>query len=252
MLGIRASRERRIARFPGSKSPPRHSLSDEGSGPLPLRVGQGGQASMQVRPVTGRPRKRHFAVRRILLAILRWTFIVIGAVTASSVLFSYLFHVNKSIYDPQLFAIGICGLFCLQCGVMLMVMARNSRLRLELRLAKIRCEELADSAWELKEAEARATSLLEAQGDLIVRRDSGGRITYANDAYCALTGTSRDALLGTTTAPPSLEQGRASTLPAGTGLHDEQIMTADGPRLLAGRAAGGHDLLVMQPGAVRQ
>ena len=190
---------------------------------------------MQVRPVTGRPRKRHFAVRRILLAILRWTFIVIGAVTASSVLFSYLFHVNKSIYDPQLFAIGICGLFCLQCGVMLMVMARNSRLRLELRLAKIRCEELADSTWELKEAEARATSLLEAQGDLIVRRDSGGRITYANDAYCALTGTSRDALLGTTTAPPSLEQGRASTLPDGTRLHDEQIMTADGPRWLAWR-----------------
>src|SRR5215213_3563489 len=118
---------------------------------------------------------------------------------------------------------------------MLMVMARNSRLRLELRLAKIRCEELADSTWELKEAEARATSLLEAQGDLIVRRDSGGRITYANDAYCALTGTARDALLGTTTVLPSLQEGRARTLPDGTRLHDEQIMTADGARWLAWR-----------------
>ncbi len=28
-------------------------------------------------------------------------------------------------------------------------------------------------------------SLLEAQGDLIVRRDGEGRIAYANDAYCA-------------------------------------------------------------------
>ena len=190
---------------------------------------------MQVRPVTGKPRKRHFAVRRILLAILRWTFIVIGAVTASSVLFTYLFHVNESIYDPSLFAIGIGGLFCLLCGVMLMVVARNSRLRLELRLAKIRCEELADSTWELKEAEARATSLLEAQGDLIVRRDNGGRITYVNDAYCALAGTTRDALLGTPTALPSLQQGRSGTLPDGTRLHDEQIMTADGARWLAWR-----------------
>ena len=50
-------------------------------------------------------------------------------------------------------------------------------------------EELADRNWELKEAEERARSLLEAQGDLIVRRDSEGRITYANDAYCALAGT---------------------------------------------------------------
>ena len=190
---------------------------------------------MQVRPITNAPRKRHFAVRRILLAVLRWTFIVIGAVTASSVLFTYLFHVNESIYDPSLFAIGIGGLFCLLCGVMLMVVARNSRLHMELCLAKIRCEELADSTWELKESEARATSLLEAQGDLIVRRDSGGRITYVNDAYCALTGTAREALLGTTTALPSLQQGRASTLPDGTRLHDEQIMTADGARWLAWR-----------------
>ena len=74
------------------------------------------------------------------------------------------------------------------CGVMLMVLSRNSRLRMELRSAKARCEALADSTWELKEAEARATSLLEAQGDVIVRRDSDGRITYANDAYCALAG----------------------------------------------------------------
>src|SRR5437868_15511978 len=135
---------------------------------------------------------------------------------------SYLFRVYQSTYDPSMFAIGIGGLFCLLCGVMLMVMPRNSRLRTELRFAKSRCEELADSTWELKESEARATSLLEAQGDLIVRRDSGGRITYANDAYCALTGTARDALLGATTALPSLQQGRTSTLPDGTRLHDEQ------------------------------
>src|SRR4051812_45994384 len=106
---------------------------------------------MQVRPVTSTPRKRYHAARRALLPILRWTFIAIGAVTAAAVLFTHLFHINKSIYDPSIFAIGICGLFCMLCGVMLMVMARNNRLHLELRLAKIRCEELADSTWGLKE-----------------------------------------------------------------------------------------------------
>ncbi|MEA3026184.1 MAG: hypothetical protein QOF91_1469, partial [Alphaproteobacteria bacterium] len=190
---------------------------------------------MQVRPVTGTPRKRYRAVRRVLLALLRWTFIVIGALTAASVLFSYLFHVNEAIYDPSLFAIGVGGLFSIACGIILMQLSRNSRLALELRSAKIRCEELADSTWELKEAEARATSLLEAQGDLIVRRDNGGRITYVNDAYCVLTGAARETLLGATHALPPLQQGRSSVLPDGTRLHDEQIMTTDGARWLAWR-----------------
>ena len=190
---------------------------------------------MQVRPVTGTPRTRYRFARRLMQALLRWTFIVIGAIATASVLFAHLYRVNESIYDPSLFAIGIGGLFCLLCGVMLVVLSRNSRLAMELKRAKIRCEELADSTWELKEAEARATSLLEAQGDLIVRRDSQGRITYVNDAYCALTGAARETLLGTTDALPPLQQGRTSVLPDGTRLHDEQIMTTDGARWLAWR-----------------
>jgi hypothetical protein len=114
---------------------------------------------MQVRPVTGLPRPRYRFLRRLFLAVVRWTFIVIGAVTAASVLFSYLYHVNESIYDPSLFAIGVGGLFAMGCGLMLLVLSRNSRLHMELRRAKARCEELADRFWELKETEARrATS----------------------------------------------------------------------------------------------
>ncbi len=190
---------------------------------------------MQVRPVTGTPRKRFRFVRRLMQALLRWTFIVIGAIATASVLFAHLYRVNESIYDPNLFAIGVGGLFCLLCGVMLIVLSRNSRLAMELKRAKMRCEVLADGTWELKEAEARATSLLEAQGDLIVRRDSQGRITYVNEVYCALTGAARETLLGTTEARPSLQQGRTSVLPDGTRLHDEQIMTVDGSRWLAWR-----------------
>ena len=190
---------------------------------------------MQVRPITSIPRNHYHLARRLMGCILRWTFIVIGALTASIVLFTYLFQVNETIYDPSLFAIGVGGLFSIGCGVMLMVISRNSRLHMELCRAKRRCEELADSIWELKEAEARATSLIESQGDLIVRRDSGGRIAYVNDAFCALAGQKREALLGTTTTLAPLQEGRISVLPDGTRLHDEQIMTADGPRWLAWR-----------------
>ena len=95
---------------------------------------------MQVRPVTDTPRARYRFARRLMQVMLRWTFIVIGAIATASVLFAHLYRVNESIYDPSLFAIGIGGLFCLLCGVMLMVLSRNSRLAMELKRAKIRCK----------------------------------------------------------------------------------------------------------------
>src|SRR5262245_38399632 len=113
---------------------------------------------MQVRPITGIPRPHFRVIRRVALAVLRWTFIAIGPATAATGMFPYIYHVNEQIYDPSLFAIGVGGLFSMACGVMLMLLTRNSRLRMELRNAKTRCEALADSTWELKEAEARATS----------------------------------------------------------------------------------------------
>ncbi len=171
----------------------------------------------------------------MLLAVLRWTFIAIGALATAAVLFAHLYRVNESIYDPSLFAIGVGGLFAMACGVMLMVLSRNSRLRQELRRARMRCEELADSTWELKESEARAISLLEAHGDLIVRRDREGRITYVNDVYCALAGESREALIGTTLMLPATQHGRSSTLPDGTRLHDEQVLAQGGSRWLSWR-----------------
>ena len=97
---------------------------------------------MNVRPSSDNWRIGWVSVRKVAFAIVRWTFIVIGAITASSVLFSYLYSVNEEIYDPSLFAIGVGGLFSIACGVMLMMVSRNSRLRLEVRKSAARCEEL--------------------------------------------------------------------------------------------------------------
>ena len=133
---------------------------------------------------------------RAVLHAMRWGFLAIGTVTASSVLFIYLFRVNESIYDPSLFAIGVSGLFAAACSAILLLISSNRRLRLELKRGEVRNEKLADKNWELQEAEERAKSLLETQGDLIVRRDAAGRITYANDAFCVLAGQPHASLLG--------------------------------------------------------
>ena len=100
---------------------------------------------------------------------------------------------------------------------------------------KLRVEELSDRNWELREAEERARSLLEAQGDLIVRRDADGRITYANDAFCALAGKTREALIGTLAALPVLEQGAVTVLADGTRVHDQKIACGAGARWIAWR-----------------
>ena len=73
-------------------------------------------------------------------------------------------------------------------------------------------EHLLDQQWELREAEERMKSLLETQGDLIVRRDNEGRISYVNDAFCELLGRPREALLGQKFPLPILAQGSINIL----------------------------------------
>jgi len=108
----------------------------------------------------------------------RWAFLTLGALTASSVLFVYLYSVNEEVYDPSLFAIGVGGLFAASCGAILLLVNSNRKFRAELRRSLTRCELLADRNWELQEAEQRARSLFESQGDLIVLRDAFHGRTY--------------------------------------------------------------------------
>ena len=90
-------------------------------------------------------------------------------------------------------------------------------MRTELRELGARLDEAADRIWEIREAQERAASFLEAQDDLIVRRDpSGARaIRYVSDAYYALAARTR-ALLATTFSLPVIDQGDTSVMADGT------------------------------------
>ena len=76
-------------------------------------------------------------------------------------------------------------------------MSRIRQMKAELRGLEARLDEAADRNWEIREAQERAESLFEAQGDVIVRRDGDGAITYANDAFCALAGRAARRAAGT-------------------------------------------------------
>jgi PAS domain S-box-containing protein len=135
---------------------------------------------------------------------------------------------------PLPFTIG-GGLTVAALGALTLVFRRIQSLRAEKRRLEERIEGLSDHTWELKEAEERARSFLEAQGDVIVRRDGNGRITYVNDAFCALAARARADLEGTAFALDVVEDGGAAVLPDGTRVYDQKIATAEGARWIAWR-----------------
>src|ERR1700704_2142997 len=138
-------------------------------------------------------------------------------------------------YDPYLFSVGTAALFGAACGAAALMFGSNRGLKHEMAKLRECAEDLADRNWELREAEERAKSFLAAQGDVIVRRDGDGRISYVNDAFGALAALPRDELIGNTFALTVLEQGDTALAPDGTRIHDQKIATAAGPRWIAWR-----------------
>ena len=108
-------------------------------------------------------------------------------------------------------------------------------MKAELRDLTVRLDEAADRNWEIREAQERTASFLEAQDDVIVRRGDHGAITYANDAYCALAGRGREHLLRTNFTLPVLEQGDATVMADGARAYDQKIAAPDGARWIAWR-----------------
>ena len=59
-----------------------------------------------------------------------------------------------------------------------------------------RIEVLQDLQWEISEREVRYRDLLDQQHDVIVRRDSDGRLTFANRAFAQVFGQDPEAAIG--------------------------------------------------------
>jgi PAS domain S-box-containing protein len=149
--------------------------------------------------------------------------------------YGFISGTKSADYDPNAFALGVSLLFALACVALAVLSMRLRWMRRKLGKVILHNEALADRNWELKEAEERARSLFESQGDLIVLRDAGGVITSVNDAYCTLARRSRAELLGTRFVLPVLEQGASALETNGTRIHDQRVETALGPRWIAWR-----------------
>jgi PAS domain S-box-containing protein len=151
------------------------------------------------------------------------------------VAFGFLSGTTGSHYDPYSFAIGVAALFGASCGAMGIFISRIRQMKQELRQIEAALDKAADRNWEIREAQERDKNFFEAQGDVIVRRDGNGAITYANDAFCVLAGRTRDDLLGTGFLLPVEDQGNVALLADGTRVHDQSILTSEGPRWIAWR-----------------
>src|SRR3984957_7219494 len=178
---------------------------------------------------------RRFTRRYPLLVFAIRSFMIFSAAFGGAYGFISGSRSEHSGYDPNTFAIGASFLFALACLALATLSMRLRFMNKRLRKIALHNEALADRNWELQEAEQRARSLFESQGDLIVLRDAEGRISFANDAYCALAEQPRGALLGSQFTLEVLEQGDTALESNGTRIYDQKIASPFGPRWIAWR-----------------
>jgi signal transduction histidine kinase/CheY-like chemotaxis protein len=183
-------------------------------------------------PSIPRPRGgiRSFLFRFVRMAF----FLLVGVWIGVGLLSSTATGTSK--YDPALFAIGLATLFAFVCTFAAFLIYRNRVWRAYALRLEDRNEDLSDRTWKLQEAEERARSFLDMQGDVIVRRRGPqGAITFANGAFCTLGGETAETIRGSDFAFTILEQGDVATLPDGSRVYDQKIATVNGPRWIAWR-----------------
>jgi len=107
----------------------------------------------------------------------------------------------------------------------------------KIRRLMARCEELEDRAWELGESDERHASILGTLGDVVIRRDQDGVITYANSAAEDVFGPNHALLPGCMMHLPVAHEGPRELFDLdvpedgeGIGFGDLRLATAQGER----------------------
>jgi PAS domain S-box-containing protein len=178
---------------------------------------------------------RRFSRRHHWLIFAVRSFMIFSAAFGGAYGFIIGSRSEQSGYNPHSFAIGASFLFAIACVALATLSFKLRLMRGKLRKIALHNETLADRNWELQEAEQRARSLFESQGDLIVLRDAEGFVTFVNDAFCTLAGRPADALIGSKFELTVLEQGDTAIESSGTRIHDQKIASSLGPRWIAWR-----------------
>lgn len=104
-----------------------------------------------------------------------------------------------------------------------------------------RIEMLEDLNWQLRESEERYRDLMATQGDVILRKDLQGRLTYVNEVFCETFKKDRTALIGTIFMPDLPAGERPSLIGSFAGLavppyrvrYDQRVKTVSGVRWFA-------------------
>jgi len=129
-------------------------------------------------------------------------------------------------------ALAFAALLLPTAGAVLFLLRQRGGLRRQVASLAHDVEGLNDRLWNLADSEERYRSLIEAQGDLIVRRD-GVRIVYANRAYAGLFGAGEQDLVGSEMLLPQLASRPLVLLEGGARSFDECLATYEGERWIS-------------------
>ena len=180
-------------------------------------------------PAAAAGRRRAVDARRRVVAALFASAAALGILVAFAV--AWIYPLLSPAVAAAVVVVSAVALWGAARVDHLRLRADLDRLAAENRRLAARLESLADTAWELRESEERYRSLIDAQGDLVVRRDADGSVTFVNPAFARAFGRPPAALIGAplTIVPPLAPVGAAGAT-SGVAARDVKLDTATGPR----------------------